>query len=404
VYNKNSNQLAMKRFLNWRLFLIFIATVLFLLNVGFIYLAVSNNNKISSLNQIIAALNGHAAVLSQSLDNVRKENKALKESAPRVQLKAYNEVVEKYETVKNKAAIYNSKGVSVKTVEQGLINVIDLILGRKYSKADKHLTSLDNDLEKLFKAWKAAKAAKAAAAAAKTKSCGVPTSGYCRLSIKTSRGTFIADIVAINLNQTTVITDTANSSDCANNCPVKSLSSYVTSNGASAGITGTYFCPVDYASCAGKVNSYDFPVYNSNLNKWLNEDNLFWNDRAMMAFTSSGATFYKQANTFSSLPGLTAALVNHPGLVYNNTNIVNNYPLTSAQLTKGYRNAIGVKGDRVYLVVAHSSTVKDLASVMVALEVKHALNLDGGGSAALIYKGSYKFGPGRALPNAVVFK
>lgn len=394
----------MKRFLNWRLFLISIAVTLFLLNIGFVYLAVLNNNKIKNLDQTIAALNQTAALLSQSLDNVRKENKALKESAPRTQLKAYNEVVEKYETVKNKAGIYKAKGVSVRAVEQGLINAIDLILGRKYSKADKHLTSLDNDLEKLFKAWKAAKAAAAAATAAKTKRCGVPTSGYCRLSIKTSRGTFITDIVAITLSQTTVIIDTANSSDCANNCPVKSLSSYVNSNGAFSGISGTYFCPIDYTSCAGKVNSYDFPVYNSNLKKWLNEDNLFWSDRAMMAFTSSGVTFYKQANTFSSLPGLTAALVNHPGLVYNNTNIVNNYNLTSAQLTRGYRSGIGVKGDKVYLVIAHSTTVRDLASVMMTLEVKHALNLDGGGSSALIYKGSYKLGPGRALPNAIVFK
>ena len=124
----------------------------------------------------------------------------------------------------------------------------------------------------------------------------------------------------------------------------------------------------------------------------------------MMAFTSSSAVFYPQANTYSGLSGLKAAIVNFPGLVHNGKNIVNNYSLTSAQLTKGSRGGIGVKGSTVYLVVAQSATVKDLASVMLAIGVDHALNLDGGGSSALYYSGSYKVGPGRSLPNAVVFK
>jgi exopolysaccharide biosynthesis protein len=392
----------MIHFLNSRFVLLLLLFVVLLLSISVIYLLVSNSTKIMSLNKTIDSLDKQVAVLSHTADNLRKEKDALSTSGIRTRLNTYNKTVEKYETVKAKAASYKSKGINVKTVEKELTKVVDLIFGRKYPKADKRLTQLDNGLEKLFKDWEAARAA--AAAKAQPKSCGIPTSGYCQLSIKTGNGTFTTDIVAIDLNQATVITDTANSSNCSNNCPIKSLLSYVQKRSAFAGINGTYFCPSDYASCAGKINSYDFPVYNSNLKKWLNADKLFWSDRAMLAFTSSGAVFYPQANAYTSLPGIRAGLVNHPGLVYNGKNIVNKYNLTSAQLTKGYRGGIGVKSNTVYLVIVQSATVRDIAAVMMAVGAKHALNLDGGGSSALIYKGSYKFGPGRSLPNAILFR
>jgi exopolysaccharide biosynthesis protein len=39
---------------------------------------------------------------------------------------------------------------------------------------------------------------------------------------------------------------------------------------------------------------------------------------------------------------------------------------------------------------------------MDALDVDYALNVDGGGSSAMMFNGSYKIGPGRSLPNAIV--
>ena len=39
---------------------------------------------------------------------------------------------------------------------------------------------------------------------------------------------------------------------------------------------------------------------------------------------------------------------------------------------------------------------------MQSLGARDALNLDGGGSAALWIAGSFKVGPGRQLPNAIV--
>ena len=86
----------------------------------------------------------------------------------------------------------------------------------------------------------------------------------------------------------------------------------------------------------------------------------------MIAFTSGGYVFYPRASTYSGLSGLRAAIVNFPGLVYNGKNIVGNYSLTSAQLTKSYRGGIGVRGSSVYLVIAQSATVKDLAAIFIA--------------------------------------
>jgi exopolysaccharide biosynthesis protein len=44
----------------------------------------------------------------------------------------------------------------------------------------------------------------------------------------------------------------------------------------------------------------------------------------------------------------------------------------------------------------------DTAYVLQALGARDALNLDGGGTAAMWIGGGYKVGPGRLLPNAIV--
>ena len=71
--------------------------------------------------------------------------------------------------------------------------------------------------------------------------------------------------------------------------------------------------------------------------------------------------------------------------------------------TKSIRNAIGYKDNKLYLVVAFNATVPDLANIMQAIGVEYALNLDGGYSSAMIYNGEYMVGPGRNIPNAILF-
>ncbi|MBI3963367.1 MAG: hypothetical protein HY341_00040, partial [Candidatus Kerfeldbacteria bacterium] len=87
-----------------------------------------------------------------------------------------------------------------------------------------------------------------------------------------SRGSFPIEVVELSRARYQMITDSGNALDCDRNCPAQSLAAYAAENGAVHGIHGTYFCPPDYAACAGKVNSYLPPFFNSALDRMLNED------------------------------------------------------------------------------------------------------------------------------------
>lgn len=228
---------------------------------------------------------------------------------------------------------------------------------------------------------------------------GPPGSGYSRYSVATERGNFTVSVVSIDMAGVRMITDTANDTDCGNDCPVMPLGDYVSRNGGFAGINGTYFCPPDYASCAGKINSFDYPVFNTRLGKWINGGNLFWDSRSMVYY-NGGLHFARNAN--SGAGGGPAAIVNAPGLIDGGQVIVESFPLSDQQRAKGSRGGIGIRGTTVYLVIASSADMIDFAYIFKSLGADYALNLDGGGSSALWF-GGYKVGPGRNLPNAVIF-
>lgn len=348
-------------------------------------------------SETLAAKEAKIASLSTQVKNVLRENTILKNEDTRSQLTLINNTLDKYLVVKDKSSSYKSSGVDTSAIDNQFPAVVDLILAKKYSEADVLLSKLDADLETALKAKQAADSASRPKASSSSNCSSLPASGYCKMSVNGYSVFVVAGPVSA------VRTITGNSENCTDQCATKSLQSYISDNGGYAGINGTYFCPPDYSTCAGKVNSFDFPVYNSNLSKWINEDKMLWTNRAMMAFTSSTAYFYPTANSYSGLSGIRAGIVNYPGLVQNGQNIVSQYTLTSAQNTKGTRGGVAVKGSTVYLVVASSASVSDFASIMTSLGVTHALNLDGGGSSAL-YNGGYKVGPGRSLPNALILK
>ncbi len=234
--------------------------------------------------------------------------------------------------------------------------------------------------------------------------------------ITTSRGAFDAEVVKLNKNRFDMVTDTGDTADCQNGCTTKSLADYVVENAATIGIHGTYFCPPDYAGCAGKTNTFLSPVYNSAAHVMLNAGSLRIHEGPILASATDGRYFFfHRTNDFGSSVAafesannatLNAALANYPSLVENGAVIVESEArLAETQPTvKSIRGGIGFDDRFVYLVVVHSATVTDLAYVMQALGATSALNLDGGGSAALWYGGTYAYGPGRLLPNAIIFK
>jgi hypothetical protein len=224
-------------------------------------------------------------------------------------------------------------------------------------------------------------------------------------SVSTPKGTFTATVLSFDLSRTKVITDTGNDDNCGNNCTVMPLANYVAKNGGISGVNGTYFCPDTYPDCAGKTNSYDFPVYNTRLGKWINRDKLGWNERrAIFYVDGSGAHYQNSSAGFSG--GLTAGIINYPGLLDGgNVQIDDNQSgLSDKQRAVGTKVGIGViDNNHVIVVVAQGVNMQQFAYVFQSLGAKGALNLDTGGSTALISNGRYLYGPGRGLPNAIIF-
>ncbi|MFH0951685.1 MAG: phosphodiester glycosidase family protein [Patescibacteria group bacterium] len=244
-------------------------------------------------------------------------------------------------------------------------------------------------------------------------------SGWEATTVLTEVGPFSIRYIRVDLDnpRLKVYTLTTTSGDC-DTCGVNSLASYVNSVNGFAGINGSYFCPADYGSCAGQPGSYFWMWYNSLTSQFTNSFQNQFNDQGgAIAFDqSNNYHFYRRssdwpgktasASRFTNQTGQTlqAAFSNGPVLVYENNFVVEAGQLDSKQLTvKSNRSGMGFKNNDVYLVVASGATVLDLGYIMAALDMEHAINLDGGGSSALYYNGQYRAGPGRSLPNAIVF-
>lgn len=234
---------------------------------------------------------------------------------------------------------------------------------------------------------------------------GPPGAGYSTITVATEKGNFSASVLSIDLTSARMITDTGNDSECTSGCAILPLADYVNRNGGFAGVNGTYFCPAEPAySYCGAANNYDFPVWSTRLSHWINGGNLSWNGRAIFYFDGSGAHYLQNASNFGG--GLSAGIVNSPGLLDNgNVQIDDNQSgLSDKQKASGTKVGIGLRDSKnIMVVIGHNVTMQQFAYVFKALSAKGALNLDTGGSTALYYNGRYLAGPGRSIPNAIIF-
>ncbi len=238
-----------------------------------------------------------------------------------------------------------------------------------------------------------------------------------RQKVSTATGEdFYVDVVEINLDDPDleIITDTANSSDCDGPCPARELGEFVLENRGFAGINATYF-----NTSAAKRNYYFFPVYNSEEEKLINEDQLkYWTTGPIIAFDKKNNFYYFQdSREFKSVAyfedtydaEIQAALGNKPRLIEDGKNLLIDWELDDKQeKVKSWRSALAYQEDsgkgKILLVAARYATVPDLADILKAMKVDYALNLDGGNSTCLFYNGEYMIGPGRDVPNALIFK
>jgi hypothetical protein len=381
-----------------KLILIFSATTLII----FASLYVSQQQK---LQQQSETSNMDKAILNQKLASVSAQLKKLKETDQIKKNEKLEKEIKNIETTYKKSVSTYESLQDLKSISPKLDKKFDALLAKAISElANRNFSSASAVLEALDIQIKSenVKIIVASIPPAPTAPPNnfAPGSGFSRQSVHTESGDFVADIIAADLGSTKVIVDTASDNDCRDNCPVLSLGDYVARSGAYAGVNGSYFCPADYPSCAGKTNSFDLLVMNKN-KKYLNSDNNVYSTNPAVIFGNGYIRFVSQTQQWGRDTGVDGVLSNFPLLVSggNNTFGGNSDPKMGSA---GNRSFVANKGNTVYIGVNHNVTVAQSALVLKALGMDNAMNLDSGGSTALWF-GGYKDGPGRNLPNAILF-
>jgi len=233
----------------------------------------------------------------------------------------------------------------------------------------------------------------------------MPGDGYHSGTVKTADGNFSLTCVGGNRRSMRVVTDSASENDCKNDCPVMGVADYASRNNGFAAMNGMYFCPADYPSCADKKNSFDTLFFNSRVKRYLNSDNNVYSVIPFFVVLNGGDTrFMGKTLEWGRDTNIQAGIAGNPMLVAGGRNVVGEYSIDDKQRNGlGPKGAVVRKGDLLYLCVVSSATVPQTAGVYTTLGADEAMNIDGGGSAAMWVNGRYIFGPGRNLPNAIIF-
>lgn len=232
-----------------------------------------------------------------------------------------------------------------------------------------------------------------------TSSNTVPDNGYRRQQVTTDNGSFVVDIVSADLSSTKVVIDTASDNDCRNDCAVMSVGAYAGRSGAYAAINGSYFCPSSYPSCADKKNSFDTLLMNKNKTYFNSDNNVY--STVPAAIFSSQARFVSKSMEWGRDTGVDGVIANQPLLTLGGQLLFGG-DTDAKKSSKANRSFVGSTGNKVFMGVVYSSSVAEAAKVLHALGIQNSLNLDSGGSTAF-WVGGYKTGPGRDMPNAVLF-
>lgn len=377
--------------------------VAFLFAAGTVALAVySRNNElkqrsvIGRLESANSELQGKIAEINREIDTLRKEDQRVKNDELSRELK--NIQTTYADTVKAYEELLKVKELTPKTeaLDKQFSLILTYLSQKNYASASTALKNLSQDTQKLRDSISASFAIPSSVPLNNTP----PETGYSRQTVSADTGNYLVDMVSADLAGTRVIVDSASDSDCRNDCPVMPLADYVRRNGGYAGINGSYFCPATYPSCADKKNSFDTLLMNVR-KFYLNSDNNVYSTVPLVVFLGSSVRFVSQSLDWGRDTGNDGVLANQPMLLAGGT-IVFGGDGDPKKGSKGPRSFVANRGNTVYIGVVHNATVAEAAHVVKALGMENALNLDSGGSTAL-YSGGYKVGPGRNIPNAIVF-
>jgi hypothetical protein len=217
--------------------------------------------------------------------------------------------------------------------------------------------------------------------------------------VKTTLGDFNVNVISADLKTTKVLVDTASDSDCADNCPILPLSTYVQRSGAFAGINGPYSCPASYPACAGKKNTFDTLIMNKNKH-YFNSDNNVYSIVPAAIFTTT-SRFVAKSLEWGRDTSVDSVIAGQPLLVFNGQSQFSGDG-DPKKSSKGPRPFIGATDSTVYIGIVYNASVAESAVVIAAMGIKNAINLDGGGSVSMWQNGKYVAGPGRDLPFGIV--
>ena len=366
---------------------------------GFLTVRTENTHllgRITELESEQSQLVNELASVSAQLTTLQSEdqfvrNEKLAEEIASIQ-KTYRQAVETYEELVK----LREQTQKTDTLDGLFAQALSLLVKKDYKTATETLAKLETNMATTRQQLVASLTIPANVPEKNT----APDSGYSRQKVVIDIGEYLVDVVAADLNSTRVIVDTASEKDCSNECPVASVATYAARNNAFAGINGSYFCPASYPSCAGKTNSFDTLLMNKN-KVYFNSDNNVYSTVPAVIFSGSSARFVGQSQEWGRDTGVDAVLANPPLLVSNN-NVVFGGDGDPKKGSRGNRSFIGATGSKVYMGVVRNATVAEVAHVLKAMGIQNALNLDSGGSTAL-WSGGYRVGPGRDVPNALLF-
>ena len=376
----------------FHLWYVFPLVGLFILSI-FLLLSFQNNQSENSKTKSELSKTQKELIALKSVDQV-KRNDTLEATIKSIET-TYKKAIKAYESIQD----LRDQKQKTTDYEKDLTKSLALLGDRNYASADATLVTLSKKIE--ADSQKVAQATIAAPAIANAPvNNTAPGSGFSTQKVKAEIGEYTVSLVAGDLGSTKVVIDTASDGDCRDNCPVLSLGDYVARSGAYAGINGSYFCPASYPTCAGKANSFDTLLMNKN-KTYFNSENNVYSNVPVAVFGNGFARFIGQSSGWGRDTGVDGVIANQP-LLLSGGNIAFGGDGDPKKGSKGSRSFIGNKGSTVYIGVVYSSTVAEAAYVLKALGLENALNLDSGGSTAL-WSGGYKVGPGRNIPNAVLF-
>ena len=335
-------------------------------------------------------------VTKKELDTLKNQdqvkiNQSLQEQIKSIN-KTYNDSISSFEKI-----------IDLKTQKQDTskldilyAQIVKYLSDKNYASGSAVLTDLNNQIQQTQ-----SKIAAANVPLSNPANNTPPDSGYSLQTVSADGTNYNVAIIAADLNSTKVIVDTASDSDCKDNCSVMPLADYVSRNGAFAGINGSFFCPKEYPSCAGKTGSFDTLLMNKNKH-YFNSDNNVYSSIPAAIFSSGSARFVGQSLEWGRDSGVDSVIANYPLLISGGNINFTESPNEPKFGARGARTFIANKGSTVYIGVIYNATMGESAKVLHALGMGSAMNLDEGGSTAL-WSGGYKAGPGRNIPNAVLF-